>query len=50
MDLGAAQSANDKAYGILMLITYFSVFTFPFLLIAYVILVINVRGRKQTST
>lgn len=41
------KSANDMAYGILFLITFFSLYTFPFLLVAYLFLVFKIRRRKQ---
>ena len=37
------KSANDMAYGILFLITYFSVFTFPLLLVGYLLLIFKAR-------
>ncbi|MDX1696113.1 MAG: hypothetical protein R3208_20270 [Ketobacteraceae bacterium] len=40
------RSANDAAYGILMLITYFSVFALPFLLSGYLTMVIKMRRKK----
>lgn len=40
------KSANDMAYGILFAITYFSVFTFPFLLIGYLVLVFKAHNVK----
>lgn len=39
------KSANDMAYGILFLITYFSVFTFPLLLVGYLVLIFKARRR-----
>jgi len=44
------KSANDMAYGILFLITYFSVFTFPLLLVWYLVLIFKARRRRHSTS
>ncbi len=43
------RSANDTAYTILLLITYFSLFASPILLIAYIAIIINKRKAAISS-
>ncbi len=42
-----ARSPNDSAYGVVLILSLFSVYAFPFLLIAYAILIYKARSSKN---